>query len=450
MKVMFSKTLFDKTKNPRQLSFFLVIFIVAALGTYFLVGGHAASPYASTTATGGTLANGAINCSSAGSSTGNAVTFKSPAPMDSGVALDLDCPGTPFSPTSFWNTPIPANVALNPNSADYANEIANQVCYGYATFSTAPLSSCPASVPPVNGDCANGKPPATGTTTCPLSDVSALNTSDWSSPLYVVPANQPLVPVTDICNPSANFNASVAGGVPVPADAHGAGSAYEPNPPITTNQGTAGTTGYDYAVASVTPSGSSSELSGYGSTRTGNAVLSATNYNTVTWTPVAGVTQYKIYRFYSGGTPSTNGLIGTVSAENGNAGPQTLNDTGLAITTTTFPPYGDTDEEITIYQPSTNKEWEFWSFAKDSGGNWTACWGGGMSNVSQSNGIFPNNLGSTATSIPLLGGIPRVSEFQAGQIDHVMNLSLGGEFLQDAACARYSAYSSTSLYGFAP
>lgn len=422
--------LLDKIKNPQRLSAILVVLVVGCLGAYLLVGGHAASPYVSTTAPSGTLANGAVSCSSTGSTTGSAVTFKSPAPMDGGVALDLDCPGTPFSPTSFWNTPVPANVALNPNSTDYANEIANQVCYGPETFSTAPLSSCPASVPPVNGLCANGKAPANGTS-CPLSDVSALNTSDWSSPLYVVPANQPLVPVTDVCGTSAPFNASVAGGVPVPADAHGAGAAYEPNPPIVAAHGTAGTKQYAYEVVSVTPSGSLSEPSRYGSTNTGNAVLSATNYSSITWTPVPGVTQYQIYRFSSNGTPSSEGLIGTVSVANG-AGPQTFNDTGLAVTSTTFPPSGDSDEEVTIYQPSSDKEWEFWSFAKDSGGNWTACWGGGMSNVSTSSGIFPNNLGGTATSLPLLGGIPGIDEFQAGHIDHVMNLSMGENFYRTA------------------
>jgi hypothetical protein len=51
-----------------------------------------------------------------------------------------------------------------------------------------------------------------------------------------------------------------------------------------------------------------------------------------------------------------------------------------------------------------------------------------MNDVSQSNGIFPNDLGGTATSLPLLGGIPRISEFRAGQINHVMNLSLGENF----------------------
>jgi hypothetical protein len=403
---MVKKTFFTNTKTRRKLTPLIVVLVFAGIGTALLLGSHAASPYTSTTASSGTLTSGATSQTCIGASSGSCVLFGqpvTPVAMDGNVALDFIHNGAPYASTSFWNTLVPADVTLNPNSADYANEIANQVCYGYATFSTAPV-------------------------TCPStnSNTSALNTSDWSGPLYVVPANQPLVPVTDVCGTNANFNASVAGGVPVPANAHGSGGAYVPNPPIVTTHGTAGTTTAYYEVSSVTPSGSTTEPSNYGITSTSNATLSATNYNTITWTPVAGATQYKIYRNYSSGTPSSEGLIGTVSPTNGNSGSQTFNDTGFAGTTA--PSGVDSDEEVNIYQPSTDKEWEFWVFQKDSSGAWTACWGGGMSNVSTGNGIFPDNLGATATSLPLLGGIPRVSEFRAGQINHVINLSMGQNF----------------------
>jgi hypothetical protein len=405
--VMFKKYFADRKKRAKQLGPIVGVVLVAAIGTYLLVGSHAASPYTSIPADHGALSNGATSSNCTGATDGNCVTFGQPVAMDGNVALDFAQSGTPFASSSFWNTPVPSNVTLNPNSADYANEIANQVCYGYTTFSTAPV-------------------------TCPSANnnTSALNTAEWSSPLYVVPADQPLVSVTNVCNTSTAFANSVAGGVPVPADAHGSGGAYVPDTPTVTPHGTAGTTTSYYLVASVTPSGTTTEPSSYGITNTGNATLSATNYNTITWTPVAGVTQYKIYRNYSSGTPSSDGLIATVSAENGNSGPQTFNDTGLSGTTA--PTSSDTDEEITIYQPSTDKEWEFWQFRKNSSNAWTACWGGGMSNVSTSDGVFPSDLGATATSLPLLGGIPRVAEFRAGHIDHVMNLSLGENFYHTA------------------
>jgi hypothetical protein len=288
---MFKKYFLNRRKRPGSLNAIPIVLIMAVIGVYLLVSSHAATPYASVTGSQGSLAGGANLQSDSTASTGQRVVFGRAVPMDGAVALALAAPGTPFAASSFWNTPLPASTPANPNNAAYVNEITNQLCY--ATFLTTPTTG-----------------------TCTKSNVASLNSSNWSAPLYVVPANQPLVPVTRVCGTSPNtaFNNSVAGGVPVPADAHGAGE--------------------------------------------------------------------------------------------------------------TIVPDTDTDQEIQIYQPSTDREWEFWQFKKDSTGNWTACWGGGMSNVSQSNGIFPNNLGATATSLPLLGGIPRAEEFQAGQINHVMNLSL--------------------------
>jgi hypothetical protein len=40
-------------------------------------------------------------------------------------------------------------------------------------------------------------------------------------------------------------------------------------------------------------------------------------------------------------------------------------------------PADGTDSEMTVYQPSTDRMWEFWR-ARQVGGQWEACWGGGM------------------------------------------------------------------------
>jgi hypothetical protein len=59
---------------------------------------------------------------------------------------------------------------------------------------------------------------------------------------------------------------------------------------------------------------------------------------------------------------------------------------------------GDSSDQImTIYQPSTNTVWEFW-LASNSGGSWSACWGGEAS-MSTFNGVFPNPYGETASGI---------------------------------------------------
>jgi hypothetical protein len=217
-----------------------------------------------------------------------------PSTPTAGVALALSEPGTPFAPTSIWNAQLPATTPVNRNNADYLNVIEDNNC----DKATA--------VPETSVSC----------TPSPSSDV--LTITSFSAPLYVVPADQPKVPVTAACPGSDRsftqaFLKSIAGGVPVPSDAHAAAGS---------------------------------------------------------------------------------------------------------------------DEDIQIYQPSTNHYWEFWRFQNNASGYWDACWGGEITNVSHSNGIFPNQLGATATSLPLLGSVVRIEELQSGQIDHAIGLVIG-----DAATA---------------
>ncbi|HSI44281.1 MAG TPA: DUF4124 domain-containing protein [Methylotenera sp.] len=84
-----------------------------------------------------------------------------------------------------------------------------------------------------------------------------------------------------------------------------------------------------------------------------------------------------------------------------------------------------TDGEMTIYQPSTNTIWELWVSKKDTvTGNWTACWGGKLTNAISNQGIFPQNYGTTATSLPFLGGQITAEELSRGEIKHVIGISL--------------------------
>src|ERR1039458_1557274 len=65
----------NQTKSFQQLTAILVVLIVAAIGTYLLIGSHAATPYASINADKGTLANGATKQTCSGSSDGSCVMF---------------------------------------------------------------------------------------------------------------------------------------------------------------------------------------------------------------------------------------------------------------------------------------------------------------------------------------------------------------------------------------
>lgn len=86
-------------------------------------------------------------------------------------------------------------------------------------------------------------------------------------------------------------------------------------------------------------------------------------------------------------------------------------------------PADGTDSEMTIYQASSDTIWEFWKTRKVNG-QWQACWGGRMQNASLSDGIFNTYYGTTATSLPFLGGQITAEELQRGEVKHVIGISL--------------------------
>src|SRR3990167_5783147 len=92
-----------------------------------------------------------------------------------------------------------------------------------------------------------------------------------------------------------------------------------PAVPTITPVGTTGATTYGYKIVGkdgITTTAASTE----GTTATGNATLSSTNYNAITWAAVSNTLDYDIYRTTGG---ATQGLIGTTTGI-------VFNDTGLA------------------------------------------------------------------------------------------------------------------------
>lgn len=82
-----------------------------------------------------------------------------------------------------------------------------------------------------------------------------------------------------------------------------------PGTPTVTPIGTAGATTYAYRVTALTGTGETT-VSAAGTTTTGNAVLSASNYNRITWVRSAGCMVYKVY----GRTSGAELLMATVTA----------------------------------------------------------------------------------------------------------------------------------------
>ena len=90
------------------------------------------------------------------------------------------------------------------------------------------------------------------------------------------------------------------------------------------------------------------------------------------------------------------------------------------------------DAHMVVWQPSTDRYWEFFHMRKLSDG-WHADYGGAIKDVSRSAGYFSTASwpglsqpywGATATSLPLAGGLMRIDELKAGAIPHALALAI--------------------------
>lgn len=87
-------------------------------------------------------------------------------------------------------------------------------------------------------------------------------------------------------------------------------------------------------------------------------------------------------------------------------------------------PATGTDKQLTVYDRSADKLWDFWVTSKDSSGAWQACWGGRIDSVSENQGIFTAPYGATASGLAMTPGVITLDEFRRGRIDHAMYLAI--------------------------
>ena len=109
-----------------------------------------------------------------------------------------------------------------------------------------------------------------------------------------------------------------------------------PAAPVVAPNTSGGATSWAYKIVALLGTGTT-PASAATTLTTGQATLSSTVFNTITWTPVAGATGYQIWRTTAAGTPSTTGLIATVGA-----GVTSFKDTGLVGSSTTAPTLNST------------------------------------------------------------------------------------------------------------
>jgi hypothetical protein len=92
-----------------------------------------------------------------------------------------------------------------------------------------------------------------------------------------------------------------------------------------------------------------------------------------------------------------------------------------------------TDRDLVVWQPSTDRLWEFWRLGHEGrGGGWSAWWGGAMRRVSRGTGVYgsrtwpggESSWGAAATSLSLVGGLISLEDLERGVINHAVSMAI--------------------------
>ncbi|HEV2857187.1 MAG TPA: hypothetical protein VGW80_02155 [Solirubrobacterales bacterium] len=97
----------------------------------------------------------------------------------------------------------------------------------------------------------------------------------------------------------------------------------------------------------------------------------------------------------------------------------------------TAKPSQGTDGTLVVWQPSSDKLWEFWRASRSESG-WQAAWGGAIQNVSKNRGAYDSEAwagakpwwGSSASSLSIAGGLITLEDLAHGSIDHALSIAI--------------------------
>jgi len=89
------------------------------------------------------------------------------------------------------------------------------------------------------------------------------------------------------------------------------------------------------------------------------------------------------------------------------------------------------DHPLILWQPSTDKLWEFHRLVYETDG-WNAPWGGAMQNVSSSLGVYGPEAwpgattvwGLSSSSLSKIGGLISLEDLELGQINHALEMAI--------------------------
>jgi hypothetical protein len=94
-------------------------------------------------------------------------------------------------------------------------------------------------------------------------------------------------------------------------------------------------------------------------------------------------------------------------------------------------PAAGNEKVLVVWQPSTDRLWEFWRMIHDRSG-WHATWGGAMRHVSRDHGVYgprawpgaQRSWGVSASSLELVGGLLTLRDLARGSIDHALEIGI--------------------------
>lgn len=94
-------------------------------------------------------------------------------------------------------------------------------------------------------------------------------------------------------------------------------------------------------------------------------------------------------------------------------------------------PAAGSDKHLVVWQPSTERLWEFWHLEHTSAG-WQASWGGAMHNASSDAGVYDaeawtgasSGWGASASSLSIAGGLITLRDLELGRINHALAIAI--------------------------
>ncbi len=94
-------------------------------------------------------------------------------------------------------------------------------------------------------------------------------------------------------------------------------------------------------------------------------------------------------------------------------------------------PAAGTDGTMVIWQPATDRLWDFWRAVEKPDG-WHAAWGGATRRVSEASGVYgpsswpgaKRSWGTSAASIGVVGGLVTLEDLELGVVNHALQMAL--------------------------